>query len=166
MRKLSFIDENGDEYVVNKYVEPDDNDLIEEPPSKKKKTPFDYLNSAYKKQNYNELFELCKPDNNYNQFIINRALSQFYDTLPYAKILNELKNIPNQLHFNILYTLLPKENHYGRWIKHDVITEKIKMISEYYGINYNKALEYSKLLSDKEFDMIKNELLDNEKLKE
>ena len=163
MGKLSFIDQkDGSVYVINnKSDNPNDDELIVE---KKKKTPFDYLNSAYRKENYHELIELCINDSNYNQFIINRALSQFYDTLPYAKILNELgvNNIPNKLHYNILFSLLPKGNHFGRWHKHDVITDRIKIISKYYGINYNKALEYSVLLSDKEFEMIKNEMIDND----
>lgn len=166
MGKLSFIDQkDGSAYVINSNNKSDnpvgDDELVVE---KKKKTPFDYLNSAYRKENYHELIELCISDSNYNQFIINRALSQFYDTLPYAKILNELgvNNIPNKLHYNILFSLLPKGNHFGRWHKHDVITDRIKIISKYYGINYNKALEYSVLLTDKEFEMIKNEMIDND----
>lgn len=171
MVKLSFVDEkDGSTYIARKSDDSFDNDEnMDEPAIKKRKTPFDYLNSVYKKENYHELIELCESDSNYNQFIINRALSQFYDTLPYAKILNELgvNNIPNKLHYNILFSLLPKGNHFGRWHKHDVITDKIKIISKYYAINYNKALEYSKLLSKKEFDMINNELMNNdENLKE
>lgn len=165
MGKLYFIDAvDGSEYIVKKYVERTDDEAIEETP-KKKRTPFDYLNSAYKKEKYFELIESCESDSNYNQFIINRALSQFYDTLPYAKTLNELGNIPNKLHYNILFSLLPKGTHFGRWHKHDVITDRIKIISKYYCINYNKALEYSRLLTDEEFDIIKNDLIDDENIK-
>ena len=144
----------GKNYFVNRQP-----DVEQEPPKDDSKpSPFDFLNAAYKKEGFEELLNNRFFESAYSKFLICRALSQFPETIGYAEVMNELSEIPNELHFRILYALLPKKKQYGRWAKADVVTERIKTISEFYQVNLRKAEEYSRLLTESQWAYIKESM--------
>jgi hypothetical protein len=145
---------SGKNYFVNRQSD----DEIETSKDDTKPSPFDYLNAAYKKEGFDTLINNRFFETSYNKFLVCRALSQFPETIGYAEVMNELSDIPNELHFRILYTLLPRKKQYGRWAKADVVTERIKTISEFYQVNLRKAEEYSRLLSESQWNYIKESM--------
>lgn len=103
----------------------------------KKLTFFDIVNNINSSRS--EL-SMCDIEDVYNQFMINRALSNNKDTVLIANELNIRSNISNQMHYDFLYHIIPKRKRYGKWNKKTTeFDEEIKIIMDNYGYSYNKA---------------------------
>lgn len=97
------------------------------------------------------------PIDDYNAFIVNRALSFGADTVLFANEMNINANIPKEWQYDFLYYGIPKKKRYNKWIKFDPI-ENLDMIQEYYNVSFQKALEYSKILNKEQIDILKTRL--------
>lgn len=117
-----------------------------------KANPFDFVNAINKSKE--NLFETRNyTDSDYNKFIVNRAMSQYSDTIFIANEANKtLNNIPNKSHFNFYRFIVPSKKRYSKWGKAD-ISKKVETIMQYYDYSLQRALEVESIFSE---DDIKN----------
>jgi hypothetical protein len=113
-------------------------------------TPFDYTKSIDSKSEQLDISD-------YNAFIVNRALSFGVDTCLFANEMNINSSIPNNWQYDFLYYGIPKKKRYNKWIKFDAI-DNIDIIQEYYNCSFQKAIEYSKILTEEEIEILKTRL--------
>lgn len=119
---------------------------------------FDYLNSInYTKE---DLMVDDVAEKAYSQYMINRGLSFFPDTILYANEMNCLQGLDNRLHFDYSLNIITKRKRFSKWFKKQD-DDDISAIMEYYKVNINKAKEISSILSreqkDKLIDILKKE---------
>jgi len=113
---------------------------------------FDYLNSISDKK-------YLSPDPSlkvYNQYIINKGLSYYPDTILLVDEVNK-GNISDQWHYEFCYHAIDKKKRRSKWFKPE-LDANIDLIVEYFNINQTKAKEIIKLFSADELENIKNTL--------
>lgn len=111
---------------------------------------FDYVKSI------NEKTEKLDIDG-YVPYIINKAFSFMPETLFYADSMNINSHIDAQMQYDFYYYALPKKKRFGKWTKKKVIPD-IATIREYYNCSYQKAIEYSKILTDEQIVILKHRM--------
>lgn len=89
----------------------------------------------------------------YNQFMINKSLSNTIDTLFYAYELN-LNKMTNEEHYKYLIHAIPKKNRWAKWVKEDK-DPNIDLIIEYYKCSKIKAKEILKMLKPEQIEKIR-----------
>lgn len=112
--------------------------------------PFDYSNNIT--QSTENIWQGELSEKEYNPFMVNRALSQFMDTVLFANEMNMRGHIPPKQQYDFLrLAIQPKKKRFAKWHKPDVETET-KLIADHFGLNYQVAEQYLSLLnnSDKE----------------
>ena len=97
------------------------------------------------------------PIDDYNAFLVNRALSFGYDTVLFSNELNLNPSISNQMAYDFLYYGIPKKRRYSKWQKRDEIKD-LDVIKDYYNISFTKAIEYSKILTTEQITELKQRL--------
>jgi hypothetical protein len=109
--------------------------------------PFDFVNAInYGKE---DLFKDNPSANNeYNQFIVNRALSYFQDTVMHANEMNRYHHISNQMQFDFLRHTIGKRKRFSKWAKKQPPTDTINIIKEVYNYSDAKAMEVVDLLDN------------------
>lgn len=117
-----------------------------------KVSPFDFVNAINKsKENLFETRNYTESD--YNKFIVNRAMSQYSDTIFIANEANKiLNNIPNKSHFSFYRFIVPSKKRYSKWGKSD-ISKKVETIMQFYDYSLQRALEVESIFSE---DDVKN----------
>ena len=120
-------------------------------------SPFDYTKSIDSKSEQLDIAD-------YNSFMINRALSFGADTCLFANEMNINSNIPKEWQYDFLYYGIPKKKRYNRWIKFDKI-DNIDVIMENYNCSFQKAIEYSKILTEEQIEELKKRLNRGGKIK-
>ena len=116
--------------------------------------PFDYVSTinVSKKNMMRDSENDKQAEDDYNPFIVNKALSMFPDTIEYANAVNQNYHLDNRPQYEFLINIVRKKNRFskGGWAK-PVKNETLDAICEVYNCNPQLALEYLKLLDD---DMI------------
>ena len=93
----------------------------------------------------------------YDIFLVNRSMSNTYDTVLFANELNFLNITDKVMAYHFLYYGVDrKPNRYGQWNKVED-DASIKVIKEYYGYSRSKAREVLPLLASR-IDQLKAEL--------
>lgn len=92
----------------------------------------------------------------YNNFMSNRALSQYQECIFFANELNGL-SLDKDQHYAFLYHAIPKKRRFSKWNKNEDPKSDIELIQEYYGYSYHKAKEVLPLLKTR-MEFIKSEL--------
>jgi hypothetical protein len=115
----------------------------------KKKTPFDFLNSI----TYNKK-DILEDDDEYNQFIINRGLSQFNDCVFVANEMNRLRPTDRQ-HYDFCLSVVRKNKRFGKWAKKEQ-DDSIPIVMEYYGYSRQKAISVLPLLNQDQISSMKS----------
>ena len=92
----------------------------------------------------------------YSNFMSNRALSQYQETIFFANELNGL-SLEKDQHYAFLFHAITKKKRFAKWNKNEDPKSDIELIQEYYGYSYHKAKEVLPLLKNK-MEFIKNEL--------
>lgn len=108
--------------------------------------PFAYVEAINKGQDR----EVGK---DYNQFLINKALSYFPDTLPLVDYLNQHKNIPDEAHFKFLRATVRPQMRRSKWPK-PAVSKELKAIMEYFNISQTAAEQYITVLSPERIQSI------------
>ncbi len=122
--------------------------------SDKKLTPFDFLNAInYTKENILNVDN----DKQYNQFMINRGLSYFNDTVIIANEMNKYHMIDNRLNFDFCINNIRKRKRFSKWFKAEE-SESIEVIKEYYGYSNEKARQVLALLNQNELNELKQKV--------
>lgn len=92
----------------------------------------------------------------YPKFMINRVLSMSPKTCFLALLMTQMDSIPDAQHFHFLNTEVDRDDIYFHYYKRsDDIPEKtLKYVQEYYQCSLSRALEYVRLMSEKQIDTI------------
>ena len=85
-------------------------------------------------------------------------MSYFPDTVLYANEVNMHGDMPKQWQFDFLRHAIPKKKRFSKWTKKDPVTEDITAVQEYYKYSLAKAMDVISLLSDRELQIIKQNL--------
>ena len=118
--------------------------------------PFDYVNDI----NYNKTNIIKKSDNPelaeklYPPYLVNKALSQFQDTVRIANEMNMRHSLDKKLQFDFLINIIRKKKRFTKWAK-KIDNENIELVMHYYGYSYEKAEQVLPLLSDDQMITIK-----------
>ena len=112
-------------------------------------SPFDITNHLYNKTPLE--FEIKV----FNPWMINKALSFNLDTILIANECNKYYRLDKQLQYDFLYHIIPKGKRYGKWIKKVAAEEDINILTAYYNINKQVAMDYLALLTEEQMDIIR-----------
>jgi hypothetical protein len=118
---------------------------------------FDYLKSVT--QNKKDLSEEPDFDKDYSVFMINRFLSMNKKTVVLSFMLDSWNIKDNRIHYHLLMDLLPKEKIFFKYYKKgekEISKQSLNIIKKYFIVNEQKAIEIYDLLSDEQFEKIKN----------
>lgn len=117
-------------------------------------TPFDFIKDLSKeKQNLLEQdYDANNPD--YNQFMINKGLSYFKDTILHAEQMNRLSQVENLMHNKYYLEALPSRNRFSKWHKPSK-DENITVIQQFYKCGKRRAMEYLLILTDEQIADLK-----------
>ena len=116
--------------------------------------PFEIADAVRSTKKYVEEGELPK-----GMFMVNRALSYHRDALFYAQEMNLNPQLAPRLQFDFLFHSIRKNTTKNRtkWGKKDK-NIAIELIMEYYGYNYHRAIEASKIINKEQLSYIKQKL--------
>jgi len=116
--------------------------------------PFEIADAVRSTKKYVEEGELPK-----GMFMVNRALSYHRDALFYAQEMNLNPQLAPRLQFDFLFHGMRKNitKNKSKWGKKDK-NVAIELIMEYYGYNYQRAIEASKILNKEQLSYIKQKL--------
>ena len=118
-------------------------------------SPFEFVNSInHTKEN---IIVDKWSENEYNPFIVNKALSFTPDTVIYSNDMNSRPHLDKILQYNFLINIVRKKKRFSKWIKKEKI-ESIDVIKEYYGYSTEKARQVVSILSNEQIDNIKSKL--------
>jgi hypothetical protein len=122
--------------------------------------PFDYVNAinTTKKDliRNSENPDLAEKD--YKPFLVNRSLSYFVDTILHANEINMQNHVDSILQNDYYLNSIRISKRFSKWAK-PVESSDIESIQEYYNVNYNRALEISKILTKEQTDLIKTRII-------
>jgi hypothetical protein len=90
--------------------------------------------------------------------VVNRALSQYSDTVLIANEINKYPNTDNKLKYDFLLNIVkPCRRPFVKWAKR-VEPIDLAVIKEYYGYSDAKAMEVLRVLSDDQINSLKDQL--------
>lgn len=114
--------------------------------------PFDYVNSiTYTKENLCENSKIYQDQ--YNPFIVNKALSYFPDCVMHANEMNISAHIDNKMQYDYLFNAISKRKRFSKWEKMEnskILDDIIKI----FNCSRIKARNIETILTPKELDMI------------
>ena len=117
--------------------------------------PFDFVKAiSYSKKNI-MIDDLIEEE--YNSFIINRALSYYPDTILYANEMNKNHHLDGRLQFDFFINIIKKRKRFSPWLKATEI-ENLDVIKEYYGYSNEKAKSVLSLFNNKQIENLKQRI--------
>lgn len=117
----------------------------------KKISPFSFVSSVTETKE--DIFDGNEAE--YNNFVINKALSFNIDCLFHVGEMNRFPSIPKKAQYKYLLNVLDKKRRYGKWVKKDTLPGDLAMVKEAYGYSDQQALTALGLLSDKQLIELK-----------
>lgn len=120
-------------------------------------SPFDYLNSLNDKRYlFDRKFDSYKE---YSQFLINKGLSFYKDTVLLANEMNIHPPVDNKMHYDFFYHGIEKKKRFSKWFKSPKSFELAKTMAEHYNVSVSKAEEMLSVLTPEQIEEYK-ELFD------
>jgi hypothetical protein len=116
--------------------------------------PFDFVNSINDKTG-NLIERNFDCEKQYTPFIVNRAFSQFPDTVMAANSMNIFPHLDKRMQYEFLYNSIKKRKRFSRWPKAEWDEEVIGMVSEYYNVSKPRAREYLGLMTEEDVENLK-----------
>lgn len=118
-------------------------------------SPFDIVNSINNKTaiEWDDVTEKA-----YAPFIINRGLSFNLQTIMFANVMNRFPQLDKVMQYSFYFNGVPKGKRFDKWFKKVDAPEAAQLVSDYYNINIEKAVDALKLLSNDQLDMIKERM--------
>lgn len=116
---------------------------------------FDYVKAI--NETKVDMFLEPQADAGYLPFIVNKALSNFIDTVLYANEMNRCNHLSKKMQFHFLLHTVPKGKRYG-WSKKDKETSSLLLVKEYYKYSNEKAKQALSILSDADLDIIEQKM--------
>lgn len=118
-------------------------------------SPFDFVDAIYSGRN---LIKDEYTEQQYNSFIINRALSFGPDTIIQANEMNCRPHLPKRMQNVFLLNMIRPKKRFNKWLKGKVKSEDVLAVQEYYGYSYKKARACTPLFSEEQLTTIKEKL--------
>jgi hypothetical protein len=120
-----------------------------------KRNPFDYVkNVSYDKK---DIMVDEVEEKSYAPFLVNRALSYHKDSIYFVNEMNTNHGLDNRLQYQFYINTLRKRNRFSKWSK-PYESKKLETIKECYNVSTQKAKEYLSILSDKQYNVLKNSM--------
>ena len=118
-------------------------------------SPFDFINDInFGKKNLLKDDDKGILEKEYNSFIINRGLSYFSDTVLYANEMNLRHELDKKMQNDyLLHSIRPKKR-FSKWAKSKK-EERIDLIKQYFNYSNQKAREVLDIITDEEYNQIK-----------
>lgn len=122
--------------------------------------PFDYVNAinTTKQDLIRDSGNIALAEKDYVPFLTNKALSYFVDTILYANEMNRANHVDSLLQNDYYLNSIRISKRFSKWAK-PIESSDIESIQEYYKVNYNRALEISKVLTKEQIDHIKTRII-------
>lgn len=119
-------------------------------------SPFDYLKEINfgKKDIMRGTANDELAEREYKQYVVNRSLSFFPDTILYANEMNR-REVDNRMHFTFLLNIVRPKKRFSKWEKSET-SEHIDLIKRQYGYSLSKAKEVLKLLTPEQIEYLIN----------
>ena len=117
--------------------------------------PFDYVNSInYTKKNImvDDITEKA-----YIQYMVNRQLSYFPDTVLAANEMNRNHHIDNRLQFDFFINIIRKRKRFSKWYKPETVSD-LEAVKKYYGYSNEKARQVLTLLNTDQINELKRKV--------
>lgn len=92
----------------------------------------------------------------YSAFMINRALSYFYDTVLYANEMNMRPDLDKDQNFSYFINIVRKKKRFAKWAK-PAINDDIKAVMEYFQYSLRHASSIMPLLTPEQLKEIKKQ---------
>lgn len=117
---------------------------------------FDYVNNVCAS---NESIWGEESPSEYNSYMMNRALSQFRDTVLYAQAMNQLGEYaePKMQYDFYLGAIQPKKKRFAKWYKPEKM-EIAQKLSQHHTINQKVMEQYLELIPEETIDMMMKQL--------
>ena len=118
--------------------------------------PFDYVNDI----NYGKKNIIKNSDNTelaeklYPPYLVNKAFSQFADTVRVVNEMNIHHQLDKKLQFDFLINIIRSKKRFSKWAKKQD-DENLELVMQHYGYSYEKAKQVLPLLSDDQIITIK-----------
>lgn len=116
--------------------------------------PFDFIKSINDKTG-NMIDRDTDAEKAYVPFIVNRAFSQFADTVIPANTMNCMHHLDRKMQYDYLYNTLKKRKRFSKWIKPEWDEESEHMVAEYYKVSRIRAREYLSMMTEADRDDLK-----------
>jgi len=116
---------------------------------------WDLLNSI--NQNKKDLSKEEEFEKQYNNFMINRGLSYFPDTIMYSNELNLLPDLDKDLQYRYLINIIRPRKRFSKWAKKKDDSD-LQLVMEYFNYNIEKAKSALSILSPSDMKKIKEKL--------
>lgn len=117
-------------------------------------SPFDFANSInYTKEN---LIVDDWTENQYNPFIVNRAMGYGADTVIAGNEMNSRSHLDKKMQYDFLCSVVRKKKRYNKWLKSE--EENLEAVQQYFGYSFNKAKEALRILTPENIEEIKGYL--------
>ena len=117
--------------------------------------PFEYVNSINNTKQDIMVDEVA--EKSYNDFMVNRSLSYFQDTVGIANVMNQYHHLDKKLQYHFLINIVRKRKRFSKWIKPETESD-IEVVKEYYGYSNEKARQVLPLLSPEQITIIKQKV--------
>ena len=123
-------------------------------------SPFDLVNdiNGSKKDIIRNSENPALAEKSYSPFLVNRAFSYYVDTILYSNEMNRANQIDSILQNDYYLNSIRSAKRFSKWAKREESSD-IESIQEYYKVNYNRALEISKVLTKEQIDHIKTRII-------
>lgn len=115
---------------------------------------FDWINSISNNKNIVMTDENKKE---YVPFVINRALSNFVDTIMYSNEMNLYHHIPKDIQYTYFLKGIRKSKRYGKWHKPKKDNQD-EVLMKYYKCNRQRASEMRTLLTTEQIDELESRM--------
>jgi len=117
----------------------------------------EYLNAInYTKKNLFDT-EDESVEKEYAPFVVNRCLSYFIDTVLYVNEVNQRGHMPKRMQFDYLHGSIRKNKRYSKWLRRES-EENLDLVKRMYGYSDSKARAIMNILSESDFEWMREKV--------
>lgn len=119
--------------------------------------PFEYvktINSVKKNNMMRDSENDALAEKEYNAYIVNKALSNFPDTILHANLMNINHHLSNRAQYEFLLNSVRPKKRFAKWVKNENDPD-LECVMQYFGYNREKANEAMRILTKENIDYIR-----------
>ena len=84
----------------------------------------------------------------FDSFMVRRGLAMSLDTVEPASRMNEMHYLPSYMQYQYLLAVVTKKKRFSKWSKKMAVTDDIKFVANFYGVNFQIAERYCRLMTE------------------